>query len=83
MPQTFLVEIGTEELPPKALKKLADAFCDSITKELKAADLEFEELNPFATPRRLAARVKALPEKTPIKNKQDYYFISDQFMSTK
>ncbi len=72
MPQTFLVEIGTEELPPKALKKLADAFCDSIAKELKTAGLEFAELNPFATPRRLAALIKALPEKTPIKKTKQF-----------
>lgn len=51
---TCLVEIGTEELPPKALKKLATAFAEGIKNSLKDAGLSFQDANIFATPRRLA-----------------------------
>ncbi|MEE4246249.1 MAG: glycine--tRNA ligase subunit beta [Kangiellaceae bacterium] len=56
----FLVELGTEELPPKALKKLATAFHDSICKQLEDAELSFTDSEWFATPRRLAVRVNDL-----------------------
>ena len=46
----FLVELGTEELPPKALAKLAEAFCAGIEKGLKDAGLAPAQ----ATPRRVA-----------------------------
>ena len=36
---TFLVEIGTAELPPKALRSLAEAFADNFKAELTKADL--------------------------------------------
>ncbi|HLD68623.1 MAG TPA: hypothetical protein VJA19_21600, partial [Pseudomonas sp.] len=39
--QDFLVELGTEELPPKALKTLGDAFLGGIEKGLKAAGLAY------------------------------------------
>lgn len=57
---TLLIELGTEELPPKALKKLATAFYDSITGQLDAASLNYGEAKWFATPRRLAVMVKGL-----------------------
>lgn len=56
----FIVEIHTEELPPKAILKMADAFCDQIKERLQKADLSFEGIRHFATPRRLAVMVKGL-----------------------
>jgi glycyl-tRNA synthetase beta chain len=58
--QDFLVEIGTEELPPKALLKLSNAFTAGIIDGLQKADLAYESIEPFATPRRLAVLVKEL-----------------------
>ncbi|HAT01054.1 MAG TPA: hypothetical protein DCS68_13075, partial [Pantoea agglomerans] len=54
--QTFLVEIGTEELPPKALRSLAEAFAAKDTDELDAANLSHAEVTWFAAPRRLALK---------------------------
>jgi glycyl-tRNA synthetase beta chain len=56
----FLVELGTEELPPKALLALSDAFRDGIVSRIDAAGLKHGAVNAFATPRRLALRVKKL-----------------------
>jgi glycyl-tRNA synthetase beta chain len=56
----FLVEIGTGELPPKALKQLSDAFAKGIESGLEKASLHFDGLQSFATPRRLALRVRSL-----------------------
>ncbi len=56
----FLVELGTEELPPKALAKLEQAFADGIRDGLAELKLSFESLESFATPRRLAVRLTAL-----------------------
>ena len=56
----FLVELGTEELPPKALKTLASAFRDGIIKGLKAADLSHSNVQVYAAPRRLAVLVEQL-----------------------
>ncbi|WP_422528378.1 glycine--tRNA ligase subunit beta [Serratia fonticola] len=58
--QTFLVEIGTEELPPKALRSLAEAFAANFTAELDNAGLEHGEVKWFAAPRRLALKVEDL-----------------------
>ncbi len=58
--QDFLVELGTEELPPKALKKLAAAFQAGIESHLKEKGLNFESSKLFAAPRRLALRLKSL-----------------------
>ncbi|MCK5726525.1 MAG: glycine--tRNA ligase subunit beta [Thiotrichaceae bacterium] len=60
MKQDLLIEIGTEELPPKALKKLSKAFSDGITKGLKEARLTHADVTNFATPRRLAVFIKAV-----------------------
>lgn len=57
---TFLVEIGTEELPPKALRALAEAFATHISGELDAANVDHGEVSWFAAPRRLAVKVAAL-----------------------
>ncbi len=56
----WLVEIGTEELPPRALKRLGDAFAGALVDGLNKAGLGFENLRGYATPRRLAVRVSGL-----------------------
>ena len=58
----LLIEIGTEELPPKALKKLSDAFGKGIVDGLKAADLAHGKVSLFASPRRLAVLISDLIE---------------------
>lgn len=58
--EDFLVEIGTEELPPKALKKLSRAFADGIEAGLAEAELQYGEVNIYATPRRLAVMIESL-----------------------
>jgi glycyl-tRNA synthetase beta chain len=63
MKNTLLIELGTEELPPKSLKKLATIFFEQITDQLKTADLAFDSALWFATPRRLAVKVNGLVEK--------------------
>ncbi|MGF7453761.1 glycine--tRNA ligase subunit beta [Pasteurella bettyae] len=65
--QNFLAEIGTEELPPKALKKLATAFAENVEQELSQAGLSFEKVQWFAAPRRLAVKVLALQTAQPSK----------------
>jgi len=59
----FLVEIHTEELPPKTLKRLANHFLHEMEVRLNQAELHFETAQSFATPRRLAVLVKKLNEK--------------------
>ncbi|HDL5834257.1 TPA: glycine--tRNA ligase subunit beta, partial [Mannheimia haemolytica] len=59
--------IGTEELPPKALKKLATAFAENVENELNQAGLSFEKVEWFAAPRRLAVKVLSLAESQPSK----------------
>ncbi len=61
----FLVELGTEELPPKALKNLAESFRDGIVKGLAAAGFEHGEVKCFAAPRRLAVLVAGLATQQP------------------
>ena len=56
----FLVEIHSEELPPKALLKLAENFCQQIKSRLEKTDLSFEKAVFYAAPRRLAVLVKQL-----------------------
>ncbi|WP_016677693.1 glycine--tRNA ligase subunit beta, partial [Yersinia pestis] len=58
--QTFLVEIGTEELPPKALRSLAESFAANFTAELDNANLSHGEVSWYAAPRRLAVKVANL-----------------------
>ncbi len=62
MSRDFLVELGTEELPPKALKNLSAAFTQGIEDGLKDAGLSFDDVVSFAAPRRLAVRIAALEE---------------------
>ncbi len=65
--QDFLVELGSEELPPKALQKLAQAFHDNLVEQLNSAELSFESSQWFATPRRMAVKVTQLATVQPDK----------------
>ncbi len=60
--QNLLVELFVEELPPKALNKLGDAFAGVLTEQLKAQGLAAGDavVTAFASPRRLAAHVKGV-----------------------
>jgi len=59
----FLVELGTEELPPKALKTLSDAFTKGITDGLAEAGVSFDNVKSYASPRRLAVLINGLADK--------------------
>jgi len=61
--ETLLIELGTEELPPKSLKTLAVAFFDNIKNQLDSNDLSYADIKWFATPRRLAVQVTDLIDK--------------------
>ncbi len=61
----FLVELGTEELPPKALKTLGESFLAGIEKGLKAAGLGYRGARYYAAPRRLAVLVEQLATEQP------------------
>lgn len=61
----LLIELGTEELPPKALKKLSAVFTQEIVDGLKNAGFEINEVESFATPRRLAVLIKNIASSQP------------------
>ena len=65
MSADFLVEIGTEELPPKALLSLSQSFTDEICAGFTGAKLGFGEVTAFAAPRRLAVLIKGLEAQAP------------------
>ena len=58
--ENLLIEVGTEELPPKALRQLAESFVSNFTDELNKAELSFESAEWHASPRRLAFTIKQL-----------------------
>ncbi len=60
--ENLLVEIGTEELPPKALKALGQSFADNLQAALDNAELTYSGIHWFAAPRRLAVSVSDLAE---------------------
>jgi len=60
--QNLLIELGTEELPPKSLKKLAVSFCENFEAQLNSANLQFDSIEWFAAPRRLALKIHNLDE---------------------
>lgn len=60
MVQDFIVEIGTEELPPKSLQTLATSFQQNIVDELHKLGLQFTDSQWYAAPRRLAVRINQL-----------------------
>ena len=63
----LLIELGTEELPPKSLRKLAAAFADNIQQALDKAELSYASVNYLASPRRLAVKVTELTHSQPDK----------------
>jgi glycyl-tRNA synthetase beta chain len=62
MTTEFLIELGTEELPPTQLRTLAEAFASNFETELKGAELTFEGIKWYAAPRRLALKVSSLSQ---------------------
>ncbi|WP_285275813.1 glycine--tRNA ligase subunit beta [Halopseudomonas bauzanensis] len=68
--QDFLVELGTEELPPKALKRLAEAFLEGVEKGLNEAGLAYQSARYYAAPRRLAVVVDQLATQQPDRTSQ-------------
>jgi glycyl-tRNA synthetase beta chain len=64
----FLMELGTEELPPKALRELEQAFAASFRAGLDQAGIAHGEIQSFATPRRIAVLVKRLASSQPEQN---------------
>lgn len=62
MTNDFLLEIGCEELPPKSLLKLVKALAEGIKEGLNKAELQFEQVQYFAAPRRLAVQVCSLEQ---------------------
>lgn len=67
MSRDFLVEIGTEELPPTSLKTLSDAFIAEFKAGLDGLNVGYASARAYATPRRLAILVSDLEETTPVK----------------
>jgi len=69
----LLLELFTEELPPKALKKLGQSFSDGISQSLKSQGLlsDTSVTTSFATPRRLAVHISDVLEKAPNRRAQE------------
>ncbi|NNE63983.1 MAG: glycine--tRNA ligase subunit beta, partial [Gammaproteobacteria bacterium] len=65
MTNDCLIEIGTEELPPKALKSLSENFCGILAKLLEDAGLKASTIEAFATPRRLGVLFREIPLRQP------------------
>ncbi|MDG1344992.1 MAG: glycine--tRNA ligase subunit beta [Candidatus Thioglobus sp.] len=59
----FLLELGTEELPPKLLLKLSNSLKDNLRKELEKLSIKSDSIKAFATPRRLAISISELQSK--------------------
>src|SRR6059036_1536382 len=66
-PESLLVELLTEELPPKSLKRMSEAFANGIFEGLKEKYFldAHSKAEPFASPRRLAARISGVNAKQP------------------
>ncbi|WP_454756819.1 glycine--tRNA ligase subunit beta [Cupriavidus campinensis] len=73
MTDSLLIELFTEELPPKALARLGDAFAQGLTDGLRARDLleAGASVTPFATPRRLAALVTGVRRSAPDREQRE------------
>ena len=65
MSADFLFELGTEELPPKALMRLSEAFTAGVVSGFKAHQLCFDEVSSYAAPRRLAVMIRGLDRQAP------------------
>ena len=59
----FLLELGTEELPPKLLLKLSNSLRDNLSQELDKINISSKTIKAFATPRRLAVYISELQSK--------------------
>ena len=59
----FLLELGTEELPPKLLLKLSNALKENLSSELEKLSIKSDSIKAFATPRRLAISISELQSK--------------------
>ena len=62
MTSTLLIEIGTEELPPKGLLKLSQAFSGNINQQLLDLGISCGRLKSFSTPRRFALTIENIPK---------------------
>ncbi|NVK56981.1 MAG: glycine--tRNA ligase subunit beta [Alteromonadaceae bacterium] len=60
--ENLLIELGTEELPPKSLIQLGSSFAENVEEALNNAELSFTKVHWFAAPRRLAVYVVGLAE---------------------
>jgi len=58
--ENLLIELGTEELPPKSLRQLAESFASNVEAELQKAELTFDKVSWLASPRRLALVISNL-----------------------
>ncbi len=65
MNKDLLIELGTEELPPTALRKLSEAFTHGVVEGLTQAGFETGHVHAYATPRRLALLIKGVPASQP------------------
>lgn len=65
MTNDLLIEIGTEELPPKSIQKLSLAFANAVEAGLQKSKFTFSKLERFATPRRLALIIHDLLDVQP------------------
>lgn len=61
----LLIELGTEELPPKALLRLSQAFTRGVCEGLEKAGMTIGDVHSFAAPRRLAMLIKNVPASQP------------------
>ena len=68
--QALLIELGTEELPPKALPELAKAFADGIAEGLLKRGLAMGETHCLYSPRRLAVRIDAVQSEQPAQHSE-------------
>ncbi|MCP4979640.1 MAG: glycine--tRNA ligase subunit beta [Gammaproteobacteria bacterium] len=62
MSSDCLIEIGTEELPPKALQSLSQSFASQVAQALAGQGVEADTVEVFATPRRLAMLLRNIPQ---------------------
>jgi glycyl-tRNA synthetase beta chain len=60
--ENLLIELGTEELPPKSLTQLGSSFANNIKAAMESAELSFSDVQWFAAPRRLAVYITALAD---------------------
>jgi glycyl-tRNA synthetase beta chain len=68
--QALLIELGTEELPPKALPELAKAFADGIAEGLRKRGLTVGEVQSLYSPRRLAVRIDEVQSEQPAQHSE-------------